>query len=116
MNQTTTQVNPTTKFFNNIYSPIEGVSQTINDAIYGYFETLTQDKESAKILTSVVIDTAKQQNLDPLAVLEDFKKLPDTDLYAYLALFLNLSRVPTSLLGVKVAPTINPFIARTVLF
>lgn len=116
MTQVTSLTNPTTKFFNNIYTPVEGVSQTINDAIYGYFETVTENKESAKILTSVVIDTAKQQNLDPLAVLEDFKNLPNTDLNAYIALFLNISRVPTSLLGVKVPPTINPFVSRAILF
>lgn len=116
MTQITNQGNPTTKFFNNIYTPVEGVSQTMNDAIYSYFEMLTEDKESAKILTSVVIDTARQQNLDPLVVLDDFKKLGNDELNAYLALFLNISRVPTSLLGVKIPPSINPYVSRTILF
>jgi len=119
MTQLTTSIadtNPTTRFFNNIYNPVVGVSQNINDAIYSYFEQYTQNKDSAKILTQVVISTAQEQNLDPLVVLTDFQKLDNNELNAYLALFLNLSRVPTSLLGVKVPPVTNPYISRSILF
>ena len=77
MTQLTTSIadtNSTTRFFNNIYNPVVGVSQNINDAIYSYFEQYTQNKDSAKILTQVVISTAQEQNLDPLVVLTDFQK------------------------------------------
>lgn len=111
-----TIVNPTTRYFNNIYNPVVGISQNVNDAIYSYFEQYTQNKESAKILTQVVISTAQAQNIDPLIILADFQKLPDNELNAYLSLFLNLNRVPTSLLGVKLPPVTNPYISRTILF
>lgn len=113
---TNTNLNPTTRYFNNVYDPVQGISQNINDAIYSYFEQYTGNKESAKVLTQVVISTAQAQNLDPLAVLTDFQKLNDNELDAYLALFLNLNRVPTSLLGVKLPPVTNAYISRTILF
>lgn len=111
-----TTVNATTRYFNNIYNPVIGISQNINDAIYSYFEQYTGNKESAKILTQVVISTAQAQNLDPLQVLKDFQNLSNNELNAYLALFLNLNRVPTSLLGVKLPPVTNAYISRTILF
>lgn len=116
MEQLPAQYNSTTKFFNNIYNPEIGISQNINDSIFTYFEQYTQNVESAKILTQAIISTAQSQNLDPMAVLEDFKNLPNNELNSYLALFLNFKRVPTSLLGVKVQPVTNPYITRSILF
>lgn len=113
---TNTMVNPTTRYFNNIYNPEVGISQNLNDAIYSYFEQYTGNKETAKVLTQVVINTAQAQNLDPLVVLTDFQNLTENELDAYLALFLNLNRVPTSLLGVKLPPVTNAYISRSILF
>lgn len=116
MAQIITPINSTTKYFNNIFDPTIGISQNLNDAIYSYFEEYTQNIESAKILTQVVINTAQAQNLNPLDVLQDFKKLDNNELNAYLSLFLNNNRVSTSLLGIKIAPVINPYVSRTILF
>lgn len=87
MAQIITLINSTTKYFNNIFDPTIGISQNLNDAIYSYFEEYTQNIESAKILTQVVINTAQAQNLNPLDVLQDFKKLDNNELNAYLSLF-----------------------------
>lgn len=104
----------TGKFFNNYFVVTDTVSDNTNDAILSFFENQTQNKTAARALSQAVINTAKQQNLDPLAVLEDFKKLNQTELNAYLALYLNMSRVNTSLLGVKNQPRANKYVQRTI--
>ena len=115
-NQIGNTTNNTKKFFNNVFNPEIGISQNINDAISSYFQQYTSNIESAKILTQVVISTAQAQNLDPMQVLDDFKRLDKNQLDAYLSLFLNSNRVPTSLLGVKVPPVTNQYVTRTIIF
>lgn len=106
----------TTRYFNNYFVSSTGeLSIGSNDAIVSYFEKQTGNKDSAKVLSRAVIETALQQNLDPMAVLDDFKKLPSGQLDAYLALFLNMSRVNTSLLGVSNMPRANKYVARTII-
>jgi hypothetical protein len=41
------------------------------------------------------------QNIDPMAILSQFENLPKGQLNAYLAAFLNISRAPTSSLGIN---------------
>lgn len=106
----------TSRYFNNYFVGSTGaVSIGANDAIVSYFETQTGNRESAAVLSRAVIETALQQNLDPMAVLDDFKKLPTGELDAYLALFLNLSRVNTSLLGISNMPRASKYVSRTIL-
>ena len=69
------KVNQTTKFFNNFFKDIESVPQNVNDAILGYFETVTGNKDSAKTLASVVLFTAIQQGLDPMLFIDELRKL-----------------------------------------
>lgn len=113
--QTTTE-NKTSKFFTNLNNPQPTVSQNVNDAIVGYFEEYTKNREAALLLAQAVIDTAASQREDPMTVLTQFQNLPDNELNAVLALFLNTNRIPTSLLGVKNKPMTNPYVTRTILF
>jgi hypothetical protein len=53
--------------------------------------------------------------MNPLTVLADFQQMTSTQLNNYLAAFLNINRVPTSLIGIKSQATTNPVIARTIL-
>jgi len=69
------KVNPTTKFFNNFFKDIESVPQNVNDAVLGYFEIVTGNKDSAKTLASVVLYTAIQQGLDPMLFIDELRKL-----------------------------------------
>jgi len=108
--------NNTIKYFNNFYNDVASISQNENDAIVSYFEQYTADKEAARILAQTVIDTASAQKVDPMIVLDQFKKVPNNDINAILALFLNINRNSTSLLGVKSSPVTNPYVARTIIF
>jgi hypothetical protein len=115
-NLNTTGANKTTAYFNNFNDPKAGISPDVNDEILSYFEQQTGgDTASAKILVQTIIDTAKAQREDPIKVLDQFKKVPIGDLTGTLALYLNSTRVNTSLLGIKVAPKTNRFVTRTIL-
>jgi len=114
-NLNSTGTNSTTRYFNNYFTPTYTVSSNTNDAILSFFEQQTGNIESAKLLAQAVIDTAQAQREDPLVVLDQFQKLPQGQLNGLLALYLNSSRVNTSLLGIKNIPRTSPYITRTIL-
>ena len=113
-NLNTTNTNSTTKYFNNFFEPVYSISTDTNDLIVSYFQEQTGNLESAKLLAQAVYDTALSQREDPLAVLDQFRALPQGELNAFLALYLNISRVPTSLLGVQNTPKTNPLVSRLI--
>lgn len=108
--------NPTNKFFSNYFIPDYTVSIGTNDAILSWFEQVTGDKDSAELLAQTVINTAQLNNEDPMQVLDQFMALPMGDLNNLLALYLNNSRVSTSLLGTVNTVVPNSRVNRTVLW
>lgn len=115
-NLNTTGLDKTNQFFNNYFTPDYTISIGTNDSILSWFEEVTGDKESAQLLAQTVINTAQQNREDPMLVLDQFMKLPIGDLNNFLALYLNTSRVSTSLLGTVNAITANKYIARTIIW
>jgi hypothetical protein len=105
----------TRTYFNNFYQPIRTVSQDVDDAISGYFEQVTNTKESAKALAAAVISTSIAQGIDPMVALDNFKSMPKGELNTYLTIFLNLNRVGTSYLAISNLQTPNKYVARSVL-
>lgn len=108
---TTTDVD---KYFNNFFKQPIDISPAQDDAIVTFFETVTDNKESAKALASAVIYTSKQQQTDPMQILDEFRKLDKGQLNAYLCMFLNLNRVGTSLLGVNTQPVKSKYVERSI--
>lgn len=105
----------TDKFFNNFFSfPIE-ISSNVDSAVVAYFEQITENKESARALASAVIYTAIKQGIDPVSALDEFRKIPEGELSAYTALFLNFERTGTSFLGLKNRPGQSQYITRAIL-
>ena len=103
------------KYFNNFFSPTFKVDSNVDAAVISYFESVTDNKESAKILASTVIYTAYTRNIDPMAVLKEFTSLPKGELNQYLTMFLNLQRVGTSFLGTSNQPISNKYVHRAIL-
>lgn len=114
-NLNSTGANPTTKYFNNFFTPTYSLSPNTNDAILSYFEQQTGNVESAKLLVQAVLDTAQAQRLDPLTILNEFQTMNSDQLSPLLALYLNTTRVNTSLLGIKNVPKPNPFVTRSII-
>jgi len=107
--------NNTNQYFNNFYSIPFNISAGANDAIVAFFEKYTQNTQAAQAMASSVLYTAFSQNLNPLTVLSEFEALPQGQLNTYLAAFLNISRIPTSMIGVNNGTKTSPFITRTIL-
>ncbi len=106
--------NNTTNYFNNYFVTKTEITPNVNDAILSYFEQQTGSIESAKLLVQAVIDTATAQREDPMTVLTTFQSMPVGDLNALLCLYLNVSRVNTSYLGVKNQPKPNQYVSRLI--
>lgn len=102
-------------YFNNVFKPTVSLQSDMVDAVETYFEIITKNKTSANVLASAVIYTALNQGQDPLTVVQEFKKLGTGEINEYLAAYLNLNRIPTSLIGVLNKPTPNQFVERAIL-
>jgi hypothetical protein len=103
------------QYFNNLFQPKLNVPIDADGAIQSYFEQVTGDKDSAKVLTTAVIYTSLATNSSPMKVLADFKKLQPGELNFALSAFLNLNRVNTSLLGLTNQPSSSVFVQRAIL-
>lgn len=68
-------VNSTTEYFNNYFSDSFTTSPNINDAVIGYFQTVTGDVDSGKALAATIIYTALSQGLEPMSLVDEFRKL-----------------------------------------
>jgi hypothetical protein len=91
---------PANQYFNNFYTVPSTVSTDQNDAVVAYFQKVTGGNiQSAEILASNVIYTAMAQGMDPMAAIQQFQSVPIGQLNSYLAMFLNLNRVGTSVIG-----------------
>jgi hypothetical protein len=109
------QKNDTTSFFNNYFQDDVIASQFTDDAVVGFFESWTGNKDSAKTLSAAILRTAQQQGIDPMELIVEFRALQGDQLNAYLTLILNLNRVGTSLLGISNNPKQSQYITRAIL-
>jgi hypothetical protein len=112
-------VNNTTgqqKYFNNFFISPGVVGSGQNDAVIAFFQSQTNgNKKSAEVLASSVIYTAMAQGIDPMSIVQQFQDLNPGELNLYLAMFLNLNRVGTSLVGLNNQPVQNKYVTRTIL-
>jgi hypothetical protein len=102
-------------YFNNLSLPPINVSQDVDDAVEGFFEQVTGNRESARVLASAVIYTSVSQGINPMSTIKEFSSLTRGDLNQYLVTFLNLNRVGTSVLGLNAQPFTNQFVRRSIL-
>jgi hypothetical protein len=107
---------PAGKYFNNYFISPGNIGSNQNDAVTAFFETITNgNKESAAVLASTVTYTAMAQGVDPMSIVQQFQNLDKGEINLYLAMFLNLNRVGTSLVGLNNQPVQNKYVTRTIL-
>lgn len=104
-----------TKYFNNFFVKDINVSSNVNDTIVAFFDQYTGNQASAKVLATSVILTSLAQNINPLSTLAELKKVGTGELNNYLAMFLNLNRIGTSLLGLNNQPITSNYVKRTIM-
>jgi hypothetical protein len=110
--------NPTgnaNKYFTNLYTVDMSIGPNTNDGLVAFFEKYTGNKIAGQNLAGTVLYTAMAQGLQPMEVLGKFQKLSKGQLDSYLLAFLNSTRSPTSVLGIKTATKTSPYVARTVI-
>ena len=110
-------VNPNSNinnYFNNLYSNDQSIGAA-NDAVVAFFEQYTVNKIAGQNLAAAVIYTAQAQQMDPMKVMSDFASLPKGQLNTYLVAFLNVNRVPTSLIGINNGTKTSPYVQRSIL-
>lgn len=105
----------TQQFFQQYFDKKIAISENELSAIVAYFESRTTNKQAAQALALAVISGAVEQDLRPMEILDQFKSLPQQQLDTYLAYFLNLTRYPTSLVGLSTVPVANKYVARSIL-
>jgi hypothetical protein len=71
------QTQSTTDFFNNYYTQSLGVSSATNDTVVAYFQSITGDADAGRTLAGAVLYTAVQQNIDPISIVQELKKISD---------------------------------------
>ena len=109
------QASTATDFFNNFFTKNYNISPNANDAIVSYFEKIADNKEAAAALAAAVIYTSLSQEVDPMETLDEFKKVSPGEIIVFLAMYLNLNRVNSSLLGVRNVPLTNKYVNRAII-
>lgn len=110
-----TDLNSSAKdFFNNYFQPGFTVSQNVDNAVLGYFEKITNNKEAARVLASSVLYTSMAQKVNPMTVMDKIRSMSVEESITYLGLFLNLNRVGTSYLGTHSAPKVGKYVERMI--
>jgi hypothetical protein len=66
---------PTAEYFNNFFEKDYFTSQNVDDAVVGYFQSITGDTTSAKVLASTVLMTALSQGIDPMSIIDELRRL-----------------------------------------
>jgi hypothetical protein len=103
-------------YFDRFYNTQTPVSGQQYDAVYTFFLSRTNNnKEAARSLTTSLLEVTYQNSIDPLVVLEDFKKYNQNESFktALIGLF-NSTRRNTSKIGFAANTPPAPRAARNV--
>ena len=65
----------TTQYFNNFFNSGINVSQNIDDALIGFFQSITGSKDSGTTLAASVLYTATIQGLDIMSFIDEVRSL-----------------------------------------
>lgn len=86
-------------YFNNYYTTLPDVTSDIDDTIIGFFENITGNSQSARIMASAFLFTTLAQQMDPMVMLDQMRTMSMEEKNKFLNMYLNLNRVGTSYLG-----------------
>lgn len=107
-------VNKTDSYFNNYYKNLPFIDTNSQAVLISFFEGITVDNETAKVMAGSLVQIVQQQNLDMNKILDDLRKLSKKNIDAYLTLLFNMNRVNSSFLGVINVPTTSDYVTRTI--
>lgn len=102
-------------YFKNYYVKQGFVSDNQYEALIGLLEKRTDNKKAAQNLAGAIIQGASQQNVKFAELYDLLRASSSVEIDAFLAFFLNNTRIGTSYLGIKNADNTNPYIVRSIL-
>jgi hypothetical protein len=85
------------------------------DAVVGFFMKNGFDESSARSTGIVLLNQARQDNVNVFQLIETLKNLTQVQLNQVVAQVLNSYREKTSLLGYRVAPLVDNYETRNIL-
>jgi len=101
-------------YFDNYYKQQNGIGPSQYDAVYTFFLGRTNNNvQAAESLSAALLKLTYDNKVDPMGLLEDFKKYNNNESFkiALIGLF-NSSRMNTSKIGFASAPTTPPLVTR----
>lgn len=103
-------------FFDGYYTTTLPVNGQKYDAVLTFFLRKTEgNKVAAEALTASLMVIAQNRGIDPMSVIEEFKKFNDDESFrAALISLMNSNRRSTSKLGYAITPESNPYVVRNV--
>lgn len=103
-------------YYSGFYKTTLPVNGQQYDAVYTFFlRRSSNNKSAAEALTATIMTIAQNRGINPISIIEEFKKLnDDVSFKAALIALMNSDRRPTSKLGYSVQPKPNELIARNV--
>jgi len=85
------------------------------DAVVGFFQKRGFGRSSANSTAIVILNQARNENVQVFSVLDSLKSLTDVQLSQVVAQLLNTSREKTSLLGYRIQPVTDTYESRNIL-
>ena len=114
-NLTVVNKGTTQDFFENFFQGEGSITESQLDAVIGFFETRSDNKEAAYSLSIALLASAYGQGITPMEMLDQFRGMNAGQFDAYVAYFLNLSRFPSSAVGVSNVPSSGKYVVRAIL-
>ena len=102
------------QFFDKFYITEVTFPSNEIDAVVGFFQRRDFDLESARSITIMLLNQARNENVNVFEMLETLKSVPAFQLTQVVTQILNAYREKTSLLGYRVQVENNAFELRNV--
>lgn len=109
------ETNSTLVAFDNFYSTPVEVDSTVLAAMIGYFTARGFGEVAAESIAVTIITQAKQDNYNPMQILDSLRGLSDVELSGLVSEILNYNRFKTSSLGVAQEFLTNPEVLRNII-
>lgn len=104
------------RYFDNYYTVVQSVDPAQFDVVIGFLNGRGYDDTVKKNLAITILEIAKEQNVDPMDLINQLGEVEDSlQLNTLLCILLNTSRNRTSILGFKKTTSINNTVKRTIL-
>jgi hypothetical protein len=105
----------TQEFFENFFQGTGSITEGQLSAVVAFFEGRTDNSETANSLIVALLSSAYNQGMNPMELLDQFRRMDAGQIDEYVAYLLNLSRYPTSAVGVSNVPTRGKYASRAIL-